>query len=141
MDADERRWRTVGCFYLRTSASSADSSSVRTPRINVRSARAPIIRRWAQMYADGESLAALSAYICVICGFVPRHEHPASTFVYCETRSSADGRRCTQMENLWLLLSAYICVICGFVLGTNTPHQRSFSARPDHPQIDADERR
>jgi len=26
MDADERRWRTVGCFYLRTSASSADSS-------------------------------------------------------------------------------------------------------------------
>ena len=39
-----------------------ESRTVRTPRINVRLLRDLMIRRWAQMYADGESLAVL---ICV----------------------------------------------------------------------------
>ncbi len=98
-----------GCrFYLRTSASSADSSSVRT--------------------SERERVPLLSAYICVICGFVlgTNGSHQCSFAARPDyPQMDADLRR-------WLrdkvrsarergpLLSAYICVICGFVPSVRT---------------------
>src|SRR5258706_382367 len=86
----ESGWR----FYLRTSASSADSSSVRTGRINVSFAARPDhpqmdadLRRWLRdkvRSARGRG----AAFICVHLRHLrirPRYERVASMFVRRET--------------------------------------------------------
>jgi hypothetical protein len=89
---------------VQTAADRADSLlSVQTPGINARLPRDRIIRRWTQMYADGEPL---TAFICVHLRHLrirPSVRTRRVNVRLLRARSSADERR-------WRTVDCFICV-------------------------------